>query len=175
MLLQTVDTDQMSTQFKSLARRSKEDIDEFAKVHNSYLNIPPLQEENLRKKHERSSASHKFYFRFEPGVWVSRYVVELNIDWHQSNGSIIHIGLTPVCERICTNIDIIRSLGLRECNDCLTRTGIYFCKLAGEGAEYPQLDPQEVRRYLESGELSANDSYYCEGWLDRRSIMEVRI
>lgn len=142
-------------------------------IRTSYTN-------RYRKKHERKDAEgsqmeNKFYFRFQPYGWVSRYVIELQIKWFQSNGSIIHIGLTPACRRMCMDVDVIRSLDMKVCRACITMTRDP-CTCNEE--KYPPPDPEAVRKSLEFGHLRGNDLFHCQRWIRRwghwtPSILEV--
>lgn len=127
-----------------------------------------------KKNGPNCRTKNKCYFCFQPSGWVSRYVIELSIKWLQSDGSIKPIILTPVCYRLCTDLKVIRSLGLAVCKACITRTRD-SCTCHKE--KYPPPDPEAVRRYLDYGILSGSDSFYdrLHGTASRLPILDVSV
>jgi hypothetical protein len=125
-----------------------------------------------RKDEGYSSLENKFLFRFRPSRWVSRYMIELRVRWFQSDGSLVHIGLTPLCRKMCMDVEVVRSLGLKTCKSCITNSQDN-CTCDAE--EYPQPDPKAVRRFLDCGSLLGSDSLYYSKWDGTITILEVSV
>lgn len=137
------------------------------------------QTNHYRKRHEKKNGpnfgtQNKCYFRFQPSGWVSRYVIELSIKWLQMDGTIKPIIVTPVCYRLCTDLKVIRSLGLVVCKACITRTR-ETCTCHKETCPPP--NPEAVRKYLDYGILCGNDSFYDRryGTTSQRPILDVSL
>lgn len=101
-------------------------------------------------------------------------MIELRVKWFQSNGSVMHIALTPVCHRMCMDVEVVRALGMNICRNCIINSQDP-CTCDEE--KYPHPDPKAVQRFLECGRLIGSDSIYRHryGCYHRLHILKVRV
>jgi hypothetical protein len=106
-----------------------------------------------------------FEFRFIPRATFSHYMFYFSMRWAQSNGSLTHLSLKPVCWRLCTDKAILDTLVIISCHMLNTPCGKISDECECYGLKPLQANAISLRRFLDSGSVSATDSYlYVDRW-----------
>jgi hypothetical protein len=119
-----------------------------------------------------------FGFTCVPSPRVSRYMVDLDMQWMSTNGKHSHMQLRSRCRKLCTDESVLNYLAIRNCHIVHQPSLGLPIKCRCHSKKPLIANENAVKWLLESGIVSPHDScLYVDSWnrQDVKSLREVSL